>query len=111
MKCQFKSNVASDVNVSRINSDINTSDTVNHDILNALTSVSSRLTAIEHHIQKTEDYLQMGATSLSDGMTSPVPTVSSHRSREIDSDKEDDVVNPTTAFLKSSRGIQKAVDK
>ena len=84
---------------------------VNHDILNALTSVSSRLTAIEQRIQKTEDQLQKGATSLSDGVTSPAPTVGSHRPREMDSDEEDDVFTPTTAFLKSSRGIQNAVDR
>ena len=64
VKCQFKSNVDSDVNVSGINTDVNTSDTVNHEILNALTSVSSRLTAIEQHIQKTEDQLQRGTASL-----------------------------------------------
>ena len=29
----------------------------------------------------------------------------------MDSDEEDDVVTPTTAFLKTSRGIQNAVDK
>ena len=43
-------------------------------------------------------------------MISAAPTVGSHRSREIDSDEDDDVVTPTTAFLKSSRGIQNAVD-
>ena len=35
----------------------------------------------------------------------------SHRSRQIDSEEEDDVVTPTTAFLKTSKGIQNAVDK
>ena len=111
VKCQLKNNIDSDVNASDINTEVNTSDTVNHDILHALTSVSSRLTAIEQRIQKTEDQLQKGAASFSDGVTSPASTVASHRSRVMDSDDEDDVVTPTTAFLKSSRGIQNAVDK
>ena len=84
---------------------------MNHDILNALNSVSSRLTAIEQHIQNTEDQLQRGATSLSDGVTSQTSSFGSRRSRQVESDDEDDGVTPTTAFLKSSRGIQNAVDK
>ena len=73
-------------------------------------SVSSRLTAIEQCIQKTEDQLQRGATSLCDAVASPSSTVGSGRSRQVDSEDEDDVT-PTTAFLKTSRGIQNAVDK
>ena len=111
LKCHLKDNVNSDINALGINTEANTSDTVNNDILHALTSVSSRLTAIEQRIQKTEDQLQKGAASFSDGITSPAPTVTSHRSRVMDSDDEDDVVTRTTTFLKSSRGIQNAVDK
>ena len=107
VKCQFKDNVESDIEISGVNiSDTNT-DAVNHDILNALNSVSSRLTAIEQRIQNTEDQLQRGATSLSDGVTSPTSSFGSRRSRQVESDDEDDGVTPTTAFLKSSRGIQK----
>ena len=73
VKCQFKGNVDSDLEVSGVNIDTNT-DTVNHDILHALNSVSSRLTAIEQHIQNTEDQLQKGATSLSDAVASPSST-------------------------------------
>ena len=62
VKCQFKDNVDSDLEASGVNIDTNT-DTVNHDILHALNSVSSRLTAIEQRIQNTEDQLQKGATS------------------------------------------------
>ena len=35
----------------------------------------------------------------------------SHRSTQMDSDWEDDGVIPTTAFLKTSKGIQSAVDR
>ena len=91
VKCQFKDNVESDIESASVNTNTNT-DTVNHDILNALNSVSSRLTAIEQRIQKTEDQLQRGATSLSDGVTSPTSTLGSRRSRHVDSDEEDDVV-------------------
>ena len=108
VKCQFKDNVESDSKIASVNTDTNT-DTMNHDILNALNSVSSRLTAIEQRIQNTEDQLQRGATS--DGVTSPTSTLGSRRSRQMDSDEEDDGVIPTTAFLKTSRGIQNAVDK
>ena len=87
------------------------SDTVDYGILNALTSVHSRLTVIEQCIQKTEDQLQQEAMWLSDSVTSLASTVGSHRSRQVDSDMEDNVVTPTTAFLKNSRGIQNAVDK
>ena len=110
VKCQFKDNVDSDLEASGVNIDTNT-DTVNHDILHALNSVSSRLTAIEQRIQNTEDQLQKGATSFSDAVASPSSTGGSCRSRQVDSEEEDDVVTPTTAFLKTSRGIQNAVDK
>ena len=109
VKCQFKDNAESDIEISGVNTDTNT-DTVNHDILNALNSVSSRLTAIEQCIQKTEDQLQRGATSLSNSVTSPTSTLGSRRSRQVESDKEDDGVTPTAAFLKTSRGFQNAVD-
>ena len=108
--CQYKDNVDSDVEVSDVNTNANT-DTVNHDILHALNSVSSRLTAIEQRIQNTEDQLQRGATSLFDAVASPSSTVGSGRSRQVDSEEEDDAVTPTTAFLKTSRGIRNAVDK
>ena len=113
VKCQFKDDV--NVESSSTNSitsssitDTSNIDTVNHDILSALTSVSSRLTAIEQRIQKTE--LQNGAASVSDGVNSP-NSLSSSRSTLVDSDVEEEVVTPTTAFLKSSRGIQDAVDR
>ena len=107
VKCQFKDDVnveSSSLNSisSNSNTDTNTIDTVNHDILSALTSVSSRLTVIEQHIQKTEDQLQNGDVSVSDGVNSPT-SLSSHRSPLVDSDVEEEVVTPTTAFLKSSR--------
>ena len=37
--------------------------------------------------------------------------MSPHKSQQLDSDVEDEDVTPTTAFLKSSRGIQDAVDR
>ena len=116
VKCQFKVNVQADDNSlnsisANSNTDTNVTDTVNHDILFALTSVSSRSTAIEQCIQKTEDQFQKGATSFSDGVNSPTTTYSLHRSQLVDSDVEEEVVTPTTAFLKSSRGIQHAVDR
>ena len=110
VKCQFKDNVESDIEIASVNTDSNTV-SVNHDILNALNSVSSRLTAIEQRIQNTEDQLQRGATSHSDGVASPTSTLGSRRSRQVDSDEEDDGVTPTLVFLKTSRGIQNAVDK
>ena len=115
IKCQFKDDVnveSSSSNSSTSNSitDTNNIETVNHDILSALTSVSSRLIAIEQRIQKTEDQLQDGAVSVSDSVNSPT-RLSSHRSPLADSDVEEEVVTPTTAFLKSSRGIQDAVDR
>ena len=60
VKCQFKDDVnvessSSNSMNSNINTDTNTADSVNHDIISALTSVSSRLTAIEQRIQKTEE--------------------------------------------------------
>ena len=113
VKCQFKDDVniestsSNSIN-SNTNTDINSADSGNHDILFALTSVSSRLTAIEQRIQKTEDQLQNGAASFADGVNSPT-SLSSHRSSLVDSDVEEEVVTPTSAFLKSSRGIQDAV--
>ena len=95
---------------SNINTDTNTTDSVNHDIISALTSVSSRLSAIEQHIQKTEEQLQQGAASQLDGVNSPT-SLSSHRPSLADSDVDEEVVTPTPAFLKSSRGIQDAVDR
>ena len=52
VKCQFKDDVnvessSSNSMNSNINTDTNTADSVNCDIISALTSVSSRLTAIE----------------------------------------------------------------
>ena len=108
VKCQFKNNVDSDLEVSSDNIDTNT-DTVNHDILHALNSVSSRLTAIEQRIQNTENQLQRGATSLSDTVASPASTGGSCTSKQVDSEDEDDAVTPTTAFLKTSRGSQQAL--
>ena len=115
VKCQFKDDVnmensISDSMGSATNTNTNSTDTVNHDILSALTSVSSRLTAIEQRIQQTEDKLQNGVESSSDGVNSPT-SMSSHRSTRLDSDDEDEVVTLTTTFLKSSRGIQHAVDR
>ena len=56
-KCQFKDNEDLDNSMSSSSNSVNNPDTMNHEILNALTSVSSRLTAIEQRIQKTEDQL------------------------------------------------------
>ena len=56
-KCQFKDNGDLDNSMSSSSNSVNNPDTMNHEILNALTSVSSRLTAIEQRIQKTEDQL------------------------------------------------------
>ena len=95
VKCQFKDDVnvesssSNSIN-SNTNTDTNTVDSVNHDILSALTSVSSRLTAIEQRIQKTEDQLQNGVASFSEGVNSPT-SMSSHRSPLVDSDVEDAV--------------------
>ena len=75
VKCQFRNNVDSDSSVSGINTDGNTSDTVNHEILNALTSVSSRLTAIEQHIQRIS--CRKGLLS-SEGVTSTTASVGSY---------------------------------
>ena len=115
VKCQFKDDVnvessSSNSMNSNINTDTNTADSVNRDIISALTSVSSRLTAIESRIQKTEEQLQNGAASYSDGVNSST-SLSSHRPTLLDSDVEEEVVTPTPAFLKSSRGIQDAVDR
>ena len=116
MKYQFKVNVqADDSSLNSISLNIHTNtnaaDTVNHDILSALTSVSSRLTAIEQCIHKPEDQLQKGAPSFPDCINSPTTSLTSHRSPQVESDVEDKVVTPTTAFLKHSRGIQNAVDR
>ena len=110
-KCQFKDNVDIDNSISASSDSSNTVDTVNHEILKALTSVSSRLSAIEERMQKMEDKLQEGTTLSSDGVNSPIASVGSARSGQIDSDEEDDGVIPSTTFLKSSKGIQKAVDR
>ena len=57
VKCQFKDDInvessSSNSMNSNSNTDTNTTDSVNHDIISALTSVSSRLSAIEQRIQK-----------------------------------------------------------
>ena len=54
--------------------------------------------------------MQNGAASYSDSVNSPT-SLSSHRPTLVDSDVEEEVVTPTPAFLKSSRGIQDAVDR
>ena len=115
VKCQFKDDInvessSSNSMNSNINTDTNTADNVNHDIISALTSVSSRLSAIEQRIQKTEEQLQQGAASPFDGVNSPT-SLSSHRPSLVDSDVDEEAVTPTPAFLKSSRGIQDAVDR
>ena len=77
VKRQFRNNVDSDSSVAGGSTDGNNSDNVNHEILNALSSVSSRLSAIEQRIQKTEDQLQKGAASSFEGVTSPSASVAS----------------------------------
>ena len=79
-KCQFKDNISSDANVSNYNlsnviNKSHNSDKVNHDILHALCSVISRLTAIEQCIGRTEEHLQKGATSLSLMVSDPLSQV------------------------------------
>ena len=85
-------------------------DYTNAQILNALTVVSSRLTAIEQRIERTEEQLQNSTKSGSDGVNLAGLGTSSQEEMDEDSDAGDDAVIPTINFLKSSKQIQNAVD-
>ena len=79
-------------------------------ILNALSAVSSRLTAIEQRIGKTGEQLQNTTKSGSDGVKLAGLGASSQEELNEDSDAGDDAVIPIIKFLKSSKQIQNAVD-
>ena len=80
----------------------------NSQILNALNAVSSRLSAIEQRIDRTEEQLQVQSAVT----TSSPLNVSSTPSQDGDEDSDagDDAVIPTVKYLKSSKHIQEAVD-
>ena len=78
-------------------------------ILTALNLVSSRLTAIEYRIERTEEQPQSKTGSASSKMAGLGISTSVYVEEE--SDAEDDAVIPTIKFLKDSKQIQTAVDQ
>ena len=90
-----------------VDAGLDSPDDTNTRILNALSAVSSRLTAIEQLIEKTEEQFQKSG---SDGIKLGGLSASSQEELDEDSDVGDDAVTPTIKFLKSSKQIQNAVD-
>ena len=83
---------------------------VNQEIINALSSVSSRLSAIEVRIERTEQQIQGGLPAISQGVQATVGSALNSMSSSDDSDAEDDAIIPSAKFLKGSKNIQQAVD-
>ena len=83
---------------------------INQEIINALSSVSSRLSAIEARIEKTEQHIHGGLLSTSQGSNPVAGWVLNSTSSLDDSDAEDDAIIPSAKFLKGSKNIQQAVD-
>ena len=88
----------------------NVDDSANSQILSALNAVSSRLSAIEQRIDRTEDQLQGHLNPGSDVASSLNLSTTTSQDVEEDSDAGYDAVIPTTKFLKTSKHIQDAVD-
>ena len=82
-KCQMQSTENNDTSV---DTGLDSPDDTNAPILNALTAVSSRLTAIEHRIKRTEEQLQNATKSGSDGIKLAKWGASSQEEMEEDSD-------------------------
>ena len=83
---------------------------VNQEIINALSSVSSRLSAIEARIERTEQQIQGGQPAAGQGVTSSAGSVLNSTLSSAESDAEDDAIIPSAKFLKGSKNIQQAVD-
>ena len=82
---------------------------VNQEIINALSSVSSRLWAIEARIERTEQQIQGGLPATSQGVQATVGSALNSMSSSDDSDAEDDAIIPSAKFLKGSKNIQQAI--
>ena len=83
---------------------------VNQEIINALSSVSSRLSAIEARIERTEQQIQGGQPAAGQGAKSSAGSVLNSTLSSDESDAEDDAIIPSAKFLKGSKNIQQAVD-
>ena len=84
-------------------------DGVNQDILIALTSVNSRLSATEARIDKIEQQIQGSLPSTSFGTNfTAASALNSTMHSEVYA--EDDAAMPSAKFLKSSKNIKEAVD-
>ena len=76
---------------------------INQEIINALSSVSSRLSAIEARIEKTEQHINGGLPSTSRGTNSVAGSALNSTSTSDESEAEDDVIMPSAKFLKGSK--------
>ena len=83
---------------------------VNQEIINALSSVSSRLSAIEARIERTDQHIHGGLPSMSQSSNLVAGGVLNSTSSLYDSDAKDDSIIPSAKFLKGSKNIQQAVD-
>ena len=73
---------------------------VNQEIINALSSVSSRLSAIEARIEKIEQHIHGGLLLTSHGSNPVAGSALNSTSSSDDSDTEDDAIIPSAKFLK-----------
>ena len=107
-KCQLY--VESTASTSATLRDDNVDDSTNSQILSALNAVSCRLSAIEQRIDRTEEQLQGHVKTGSDIAGSLNASSTPLQDVGEESDAGDDVVIPSTKFLKTSKSIQDAVD-
>ena len=107
-KCQL--NAESNSSTSSTVDSKNVDDNTNSQILSALNAVSCRLSAIDQRIDRTEEQLQGHVKTGSDIAGSLNLSSTPLQEVEENSDAGDDIVIPTTKFLKSSKSIQDAVD-
>ena len=107
-KCQLY--VESTASTSATLRDDNVDDSTNSQILSALNAVSCRLSAIEQRIDRTKEQLQGHVKTGSDIAGSLNASSKPLQDVGEESDAGDDVIIPSTKFLKTSKSIQDAVD-
>ena len=80
---------------------------VNQEIINTLSSVSYRLSAIEAKTEKTEQHIHGGLPSTSHGSNLVACRALNSISSSDDSDTEDDAIIPSAKFLEGSKSIHR----
>ena len=106
-KCQINNDQTGEAAIHTDTHKIGVIKGVHQDLINVLSSVSSRLTAIDKRI----DSMQSNLASMSRGITSLAASNSNSTVSSEESDTEDDAILPSAKFLKRSKHMQEAVDQ